>query len=86
MKNEREKEAGKERKTVVERARGQRRADDKATPPQQHGKRELMTGEPAAATEMKIWLMMKMMCIIKPTKHSTIKKKTREKQYLARYP
>ena len=33
MKNEREKEAGKERKTVVERARSQRRADDKATPP-----------------------------------------------------
>ena len=64
MKNEREKEAGKERKTVVERARGQRRADDKATPPQQHGKREL-TGEPAAATQMKIWLMMKMMIYYK---------------------
>ena len=33
MKNEREKVAGKERQTVVERARAQRRADDKATPP-----------------------------------------------------
>lgn len=41
MKNEREKEAGKERETVVERARApKRRADDKATSPQQPGKRE----------------------------------------------
>jgi len=44
VKNEQDNEAGKERERGVERARALRRADDKATPPQQPGKREL-TGE-----------------------------------------
>ena len=56
MKNEREKEAGKERETVVERE-GTYRADDKATPPQQPGKREL-TAEPAAAASHFIELIL----------------------------